>query len=366
MRDMEQVSKEAADWFARLLSRPVMETTRAQFANWIVQSPAHVRAYLAITRTWTDVGRLDGLPASTTLVRQAVEASGGKQSFLNLKARRAAMRRWSGHALAAGIAATLVGVSWMASSHWVEVPSIETAVGEQRSVTLDDGSVLQVNTHSLVTYRLTPHEREIHLTRGEAQFIVAKDPSRPFIVVTPHSTIRALGTVFNVQLGEQETAVAVLEGEVQEDGRIAPSSQRGTARPSDGVHRSGDSRPGVPATSRRVVLRIGEKAAVTSAGNIVPNGGPPLERMTSWPDRRLVFNDETLSAVVAEFNRYGHQRLRIADPELANFRITGSFATYDQASLISYLERYEGIVAQKEAGGEQVLFAADLVRVRRE
>src|SRR5687768_3834455 len=105
MRDMEQVSKEAADWFARLLSRPVVETTRAQFANWIVQSPAHVRAYLAITRTWTDVGRLDGLPASNTLVRQAVEASGGKQPFLNLKARRAAMRRWSGHALAAGIAA---------------------------------------------------------------------------------------------------------------------------------------------------------------------------------------------------------------------------------------------------------------------
>jgi transmembrane sensor len=364
MRDAEQVSKEAADWFARLLSRPVVETTRVQFAKWIVQSPAHVRAYLAITRTWTDVGQLEGLPGSNALLKQAAEASGGKRQSLNLKAHRATFRRWYTHAAAAAIAATLVGVSWMASSYWREGTAIETAVGEQRTVTLEDGSVLQVNTHSRVTYRLSPYEREIHLARGEAQFIVARDPSRPFVVITPHSTIRALGTVFNVQLGEEETAVAVLEGQVQVDGRVAPKPQSGTASAPDLVSQSTDSQTGTSETPRRMVLKIGEKAAVTSAGYIVANGGPPLERMKAWPERRLVFNDETLSDVVAEFNRYGHQPLRIADPELAHFRITGSFATYDQASLISYLEQYEGIVAQKEAGGEQVLFAADLVRVR--
>src|SRR5688572_17828909 len=183
MRDMEQVSKEAADWFARLLSRPVVEATRVQFSKWIVQSPAHVRAYLAITRTWTDIGLLEGLPASNTLLRQAVDASGGTSSFLDLKARRAALRRWTSHAIAAAIAGTLVGLGWMVSSQWRADTSIETAIGEQRSVTLEDGSVLQVNTRSRVTFDLSPREREIHLVRGEAQFIVAKDPSRPFIVI---------------------------------------------------------------------------------------------------------------------------------------------------------------------------------------
>src|SRR5688500_14384678 len=184
-----------------------------------------------------------------------------------------------------------------------------TQVGEQRSITLGDGSVVFLNTDSQISIRMTQDERRIALTRGEARFTVAKDPKRPFTVTTPHADVRALGTVFNVQIGARSTAVAVLEGRIEVRGNANAGANAaglvsvGSADLEDLEH-----------TAQRIVLQTGEQAAVTTAGDIVPNAGPPIDRVKAWPDGRLIFRHETLGELVEEFNRYHTAPIAIADP----------------------------------------------------
>src|SRR6185369_14152926 len=82
-------------------------------------------------------------------------------------------------------------------------PSIDyaTAVGEQRNVPLADGSILAINTASQVqVVSLGRDSRELRLVRGEAHFMVAHDPTRPFRVSAAGHVVQAIGTAFDVQL----------------------------------------------------------------------------------------------------------------------------------------------------------------------
>ncbi len=93
-----------------------------------------------------------------------------------------------------------------------------TGAGEQRTLTLPDGSQVFLNEKSRILY---PAEwpagtaREVQL-QGEAFFEVRPQPGNAFTVRTPETEIRVLGTAFNVRayLDEAETAVTVEEGRV--------------------------------------------------------------------------------------------------------------------------------------------------------
>ena len=76
----------------------------------------------------------------------------------------------------------------------------ETSVGEQKVLSLADGSVIHLNTDSLVLVDFSDSRRDIHLLRGEAHFEVAHDEKRPFIVKVDNNTVTAVGTAFNVQI----------------------------------------------------------------------------------------------------------------------------------------------------------------------
>jgi len=223
-----------------------------------------------------------------------------------------------------------------------------TAVGEQRSMTLPDGSVLFLNTNSQVRVRLGKQHRDIDLVRGEARFQVARNPHRPFVVVTPDATIRALGTVFNVAMAKEGTQVAVIEGRVElrergtSDGR-PPSSAVGGAR-SNGT-------PNLRKNQQaRLELAAGERAAVTRKG-IEPDVGPSIESVNAWTEHRVVFRDKTLAEVVGEFNRYRLQQLIIDDPGLAGLRISGTFDPSDPDSLVAYLGAEEAVQVRTPTDG---------------
>jgi transmembrane sensor len=282
-------------------------------------------------------------------------------------------RSWKGVA-AAGVAAMLLAVplGWIAVDHYLNPSHISTAVGEQRSIALADGSLVQLNTNSELRVDLKNNERRIVLERGEARFTVAKDPNRPFVVKTPQATVRALGTVFNVQIAPQGTDVAVLEGHVevaiqpQDNSQPSePESPAELAKKFKGADGSAKIKPQPSSKLReqevsapRLVLGSGEQAAVTPEGKILPDVGPPIERVVGWTDRRLVFREETLATLIAEVNRYHPHPIRIVDPEIAGLRISGTFAAYDLPSLIQYLERYRGVRSQPSADGGLELYKA--------
>jgi ferric-dicitrate binding protein FerR (iron transport regulator) len=113
-------------------------------------------------------------------------------------------------AIALGLFA--LGALWFVSSVW-RVPShVVTATGEQQDLTLTDGSMLHLNSDSEARIALSALERRVILVRGEAHFAVANESERPFLVSTPQATVKATGTVFNVQVAGKKTTVSVLEG----------------------------------------------------------------------------------------------------------------------------------------------------------
>jgi transmembrane sensor len=90
-----------------------------------------------------------------------------------------------------------------------------TGVGEQRMITLQDGSRIYLNSDTRLTVRLDKNRRLVRLAGGEALFDVAKNPSRPFIVDAGEMQVRAVGTEFVVRRDPHELAVTLVEGTVR-------------------------------------------------------------------------------------------------------------------------------------------------------
>jgi transmembrane sensor len=333
MLDIEQVEITATDWFVRLQHRPAADEARKEFARWLLASPRHVQAYLAVVRAWASIGLVQHPPTEELVKAARIEAL--TPAVPALTRLRRPLRPWIPFAAAAAVALMAFALfRFTAPERALHPTHIQTAVGEQRNVKLADGTLVQVNTDSDIRFDLSDNERRVVLRRGEARFNVAKDASRPFVVVTPRTTMRVLGTVFNVHTDQGQTAVAVFEGRVE----VTGTSKN---------HRA--------PVGARLVLYKGQQALMTPEGRLLRDAGPPIERMQAWPTRRLIFRGDTVASVVAEFNRYNLQTIRIATPELAGLKVTGTFDADDHASLIRYLEVYERVRSSRAPDGSYML-----------
>jgi len=82
------------------------------------------------------------------------------------------------------------------------------------SITLPDGSTIHMKAGTSLAYRKLFKQREVKLLQGEAYFDVVKDPQRQFLVVADRSTVKVLGTAFNLRIDSTFTEVIVFEGSI--------------------------------------------------------------------------------------------------------------------------------------------------------
>lgn len=335
----DQIAAEASDWVVRLQETELSPALRVEFVEWLLRSPIHVEEFLAVSRVWgesrcasanrfiTDqlIAAVLQHPTADNVIALGVKRQMDPEDDKARGRQADAARKYHFSAVAA---VALVAIAWLGVDRWQSPDIWRTAVGEQRSITLPDGSVVDINTNSELRMDFEGHQRGLRLLRGEARFKVAKDPKRPFIVVTPQATIRALGTIFNVRAESEQTAVAVLEGHV--------------------VVRDFETTRADPKEIAQMELKAGQRAAVNVSGKIVPAAGPPIERVAQWTNRRLVFRDEPLAVVVAEFNRYHRTPIRIETPRLASLLISGTFDSSDLNSLLEYFSRFENVTVERD------------------
>ncbi len=332
----EHIAGQAAEWFARLHDETPPAGVQDEFAGWLLRSPAHIEEYLAVTRLWGDVPGVGEIDLDELIRRSHLEEEAANVVTLTdgVAAAATAMHGVAGRASRRGYAyaaVALLGLAglagWLVQSQGSHPSRLVTAVGEQRSLALPDGSMVHLNTNSRLRIELSDSERRLVLERGEARFRVAREAQRPFLVITPQATVRAVGTEFNVQILGERTAVTVIEG------RVALTES----------------------TQPPLELDAGEQAAVTQSGQVLPGKGPGVERVLAWTQRRLIFHEEPLSVVVAEFNRYHAAPLRIDDAALGAMKISGAFDAGDPDSLVQYLREYEQVEAQRLASGGRLL-----------
>lgn len=352
----KQIAAEAVDWFMDLHNSAADEARRQAFTEWLLRSPLHVEEYLQTSSAWQLLHVGSNGDLATDVLVAAAKSHHEADNVVRLAARsgarspyaRASRRFFFGSAWMRALVASLV-LAGIALSvlylRWQPV-TFQTVIGEQRSFNLQDGSVVFLNTNSKVRVAWLSDERHIDLVRGEARFKVAKDPARPFIVATRTAAVRAVGTLFNVRAEPLSTQVAVLEGQVE----VTQTPQHRTG------HLDPEEQPASVAPHPRSSIRLGagERAAVTSVG-IEPDAGPSIEAVSAWTDRHLVFRDQRLGSVIAEFNRYRTQPLVLDDPELAALKIGGVFDLSDPDSLIAYLGAYETVQVDRRSDGSQHL-----------
>ncbi len=308
------VLAEASAWLARLQGPGRTPAAEAAFKAWLAVDASHAHAFARVTDTWEMV------PGAARLAVQAGVDRRVQQAISPLPRRAMVL------SACMMLLATVASVAW-----WVlQEPVYRTAVGEQRTVILDDGTRVVLNTDSRMKVAYAGRERQIRLERGEALFEVVPDPQRPFVVQARGEAVRALGTTFLVRQDPVRLVVALIEGKVEIASTV---TGRGAT--------AGLARPVLLAPGERVVMRAGAQPKVDR---------PRMEAVTAWQRGEVMFDDVPLAEAIAALGRYGSVRLRLARPELASLRISGVFALRDPAEFARSLAQLHGLKVEQQEG----------------
>lgn len=317
-----EIVRDASKWLIEFRTEDPAQAQRDEFNAWLCTSPQHIQAYLEVAAAWSELPDED--PAGRIDVDAMIAAARmTPANVVELRTKNSQMRRHAGGmakplAIAAGILLCFgVAIGWFNTQHNV----YSTATGEQRSLTLADGTTVELNSQSRIRLRYSDAERRIELMQGQALFHVAKNRTRPFIVATGDTQVRAVGTEFDVYRKQSATIVTVVEGKV--------------AVSSDGV-RGQDGTPSEATDKPPTLLAAGEQLAIHSK-QLTRTARPDIGAATAWTQKRLVFEDTPLQDVAEEFNRYNLKPLRIEDPALQHLGISGLYSSTEPTTLIAFL-----------------------------
>lgn len=301
------VLEAAIAWQLRLEDDPAAAGTLRAWRDWMAAHADHARAWHQlgqIGQQWDALAQLAPGPAA-----RAALLGPGKGGRL----------RAAGTALGL-VAAVLVGMVVLDRFQPVGqlLADHRTGTGERRTIVLPDRTVLHLNTRSAVDLAFDGEVRAIRLREGEIAVETSHanaQERRPFVVVTPNGSLRALGTKFTIRRldGEGGTHLTVTQSAV-------------AARPAGCA-----AAPAEPCAGERIVPE-GQAARLHDGRVSVPEAAAP--EADAWKDGMLVVENQPLVEVVATLARHRPGRLAV-DPRVAHLRVTGTLplADTDQALL---------------------------------
>jgi len=287
----QEIDNLAARWAVRRDLGTLSSEEEAEFEAWVAADTRHLGAYGRAEAVLFRLERLNGA------------------SLDGASSENAHPSRWNRRLiLAGGVAASIaaaVGVA-LHLPETVREKSFSTAIGQIREVVLEDGSVMVLNTNTQIRVRFTQEVRAIDLLRGEAQFDVAKNKKRPFIVSAGDTLVRAVGTSFTVSmLPKRPVQVLVKEGVVE--------LQRADAAAAIPVRASANIQAIAPVGAPFVTLAVPEEKLV---------------RDLAWQQGHIALDNKSLQEAAEEFARYSEVRI-VVDPAVSDRTVTGLFASND-------------------------------------
>ncbi len=322
--DKEQIEAEAAEWVIRLGGDPLDGQQRAAFERWRSQSADHARAFEFAQNTWGDLAGLREAPGSLSLDALS-SGSGPERAFAEAGVPRAPrVPLWRGAGIGALCLAVVIGISsfWYGSPITMMIADYRTLPGERRSVTLPDGSIVDLSSSSAIALHFSDHERRVELLEGAAYFTAAPKAGaekRPFVVEGADGTATALGTQFVVDRLSDAVEVTVIEHEVRVN-LDDPARQSASA-----------------------ILAPGQSVQYSARTGLGQVQEKDVELAAAWRQGKLVFDRVPLADVVAELNRYRRGRIVVGNPTLANRTVSGVFETSDLDRALETITQELGI-----------------------
>lgn len=298
--DMEAA---AIGWVIRL--RDARAGDWEAFAAWLESDPKHANIYEEVALV---DAALDGAPSDPL--------RGSMQQRDGTRARWPSRRMIMGWGFAASILAPL---GYLSLSTHDNLVTIKTAAGARRSLTLTDGSRIDLNGATILALdRKRP--RWARLESGEALFTVVHDAARPFGVEAVGTYIKDLGTVFNVVVNEAELEVSVAEGLVIFN-------------------------------PHREAVRLSAGMAIRTEGSRASIIRRSAESVGAWRSGHLSYHGARFSRVAEDLSRNMGITVRV-DPAVANRRFSGVIVLdTDQEVVFRRVAGLLDVDARRTAGG---------------
>ncbi len=305
----EQIDAQAAAWFN---DRNDGTADQAEFDAWLAQSPNNLLAYWRMEAGWDRAGLL-------AAVRPPKRNRTGERD-------RRPWGLWFGR-IAAIVAVVGIGVAATYDFSSDKFATYTTPVGGHRTITLADGSQIELNTDTTVRVAAAGKNRRVELVRGEAYFTVKHDKSSPFVVDAGDQRLVDLGTKFLLRRATKEVRVGLFEGSVRLE----------TA--------------GLLSSSPLAVLTAGD-VAVASPGKVLITRGATreLNAEAGWRAGRLIFDHTTLADAAAEFNRYNDLKLVIVDGHVGAMKFSSAFPTDGIEAFIRVAQKSLGLHVERRDG----------------
>jgi transmembrane sensor len=292
------VDEQAAAWFIRLRAANVSRQEKADFLRWLELNDEHRRTFAEISALWGHPDLLQELAESAK--RHGIVPRLRKKSRFHISMPLAA------------VACLVLIVSFSESFRVLIRADYSSAVGERKTVRLEDGSSMMLNTDSAVVLSMEGTQRRVELLQGEAYFEVKPDPDRPFTVKAEHSMTRVLGTRFLVHQKIGRDEIKVLSGRVE----VWETEQW-----KDAVVLRGDQAVSVDSTA------LGQPRRLDSA------------QAASWIKGFLTFENETLENVVNQICRYRRGMVLFKDDSLRTMRINGRLSINESGDILKVLQK---------------------------
>jgi len=329
------IAAEAAVWIARLHGPDRSWFMERECLAWQARSAVHRLAFERCTDAWQDVA---GMTLRT--YAHATAAGAGQGTRAGRSGGRFKPRWW---AAGSATVTALALVAMLVLQPWRRGEVYDTGVGEQRTVMLQDGSRISLNTATRVRVDLGQAQRTVSVEGGEVLFEVAKDASRPFVVRAAGAEVVATGTAFVVGLappvlgGGKALAVTLVEGQVIVRGPMGG------------------------ALARPVLMAPGQRVRLGGSGDAGLSGGvrevrqldhPRMDQVLAWTRGEAIFDNVSLPEAVAEMNRYSALPIMVAGAgALGGLRVSGVFRTGDNAGFARAVAQLHGLAVHELARG---------------
>ncbi|CCE23227.1 FecR family protein [Methylotuvimicrobium alcaliphilum] len=294
----DSIDEQAVTWFVRLRADNVSRQERASFIQWLEQAAEHRTAFYEICVMWGDEAFL-----------QSLTDSANKHGIVPKPKKKRRIKTAIPLALAACF---VLAVSLSGQLHVLLNADYSARQGELKTVQLEDGTTVMLNTDSAVAVKMEAGQRLVELLKGEVYFDVKPDRSRPFLVKADRSTTRVLGTRFFVHRKSDSDEIKVLSG------RVEVSESRYGKKP--------------------LILSNQESVTVyeTTMGQLKKLDS---KLTTSWINGVLVYENETLETVIDQINRYRFGVVYFRDERLRNLRINGRLRIKDSRDMLDVLQK---------------------------
>ncbi len=317
------VAEAAATWLARR-DRGLTPQEQDEYLHWLQADPRHAEA-------------VNQHAAALERMMQLYEWQPSHDTEPNpdLFAAPRRGRWWAWSAGLAAAAALVVGFYLVSRPAAPPAAVARSYLRVNERVALPDGSRAELKDGTQLQVRYSEAERRVKLTGGEAHFTVWKDPARPFVVEAGGVEVRAVGTAFDVRLGERAVEVLVTEGRVRVEAPAPAAAGPAPVAP-----------PLFVSMGERTVVPLAAETRVTAPA-VVAVTPEEIRRELVWQAPRLQFYETPLVEAVAEFNRLNRHQLVIADPEIAQLRIGGTFRPDNVEGFVRLLDTALGVRAER-------------------